>query len=101
MSFVKVAEASDIPEDEARVFDLGGRPVAVFNAGGTFHACKNVCPHRGGPIGEGDFDGRLVTCPWHGWQFDVTTGVNVLMPAARVDVYAVTVDAGHIQVDLP
>jgi nitrite reductase/ring-hydroxylating ferredoxin subunit len=100
MRFVTVARCADVPANESRVFDLGGIPVAIFNAGGAYYACKNVCPHRGGPVGEGDFDGRVVTCPWHGWQFDVTTGANVLMPAAKVDTFAVRVEDDQIQVGI-
>ena len=101
MGFVRIARCSDVPENEARTFDLGGNPVAVFHAGGQFYACRNVCPHRGGPLGEGDFDGRIVTCPWHGWQFDVTTGINVLMPAARVEMYPVKTEGEDLLIALP
>ena len=101
MPFVTVTRASAVPVDECRTFELGGTPVAVFNAGGELHACRNVCPHRGGPVGEGDFDGTLVTCPWHGWQFDVRTGVNPAMPAAKLQTFQVRGAADDHQIDVP
>ena len=48
--------------------------VALFNVDGRFHAVSNRCPHRGGPLGQGFVDGAEVSCPWHNWTFDVTTG---------------------------
>jgi nitrite reductase/ring-hydroxylating ferredoxin subunit len=53
-----------------------GRIIALFNVGGTFLALDGVCPHQGGPLGKGTLSGHIVTCPWHGWQFDVRTGEN-------------------------
>ncbi len=53
-----------------------GREVAVFTYKGTLYAIDNICPHEGGPLGEGSLDDTTVTCPWHGWQFDITTGQN-------------------------
>lgn len=69
---VPVAKVSDIPPGKAVVVDVEGEEVAVFNAGGTFYAMTNECPHEGGPLGHGwTDDGKTVTCPWHGWQFDL------------------------------
>jgi nitrite reductase/ring-hydroxylating ferredoxin subunit len=48
--------------------------VAVFNVGGEFYAIDNSCPHRGGPLGEGELEDCIVTCPWHEFRFDVRTG---------------------------
>ena len=62
--FVKVASTGDIPEGEGRCFEVNDQQVAVFNVDGTFYALDNVCPHQGGPLGEGELDGNMVTCPW-------------------------------------
>ena len=74
MSFVKVAEASEIGLGEMRKVDLGGEEVLVANVGGVFHAIGNRCTHRGGNLSAGKLEGRVVTCPRHGSRFDVTTG---------------------------
>ena len=50
------------------------RIIALFNVNGEFFALDGICPHQGGPLGKGRIEGCVVTCPWHGWQFDVTTG---------------------------
>ena len=65
---------------------------ALFNVDGGFYAINDVCGHRGGPLGEGELDGKTVICPWHGWRWDVTTGANVNNPAVKI-VYAGTRDA--------
>lgn len=74
MSFVKVAEASEIGPGEMKRVDLGGVEVLVANVGGVFHAIGNRCTHRGGDLSAGTLEGRVVTCPRHGSRFDVTTG---------------------------
>ncbi len=61
------------PGQAVRV-DLKGVPVAVFNTGGELRAIEARCPHRGGPLEKGALTGRIVTCPWHGSQFDLDTG---------------------------
>jgi nitrite reductase (NADH) small subunit len=80
----KVADVGDLAAGEGRVVDVDGRSLAVFNVDGRFYAIDNTCPHRGGPLGEGDVDGTIVVCPWHGWRWDVTTGSNANNPAVRV-----------------
>jgi nitrite reductase (NADH) small subunit len=92
----RVADVADLPEGQARVVDVAGRTVAVFNVGGAFYAIDNTCPHRGGPLGEGDTEGAIVVCPWHGWRWDVRTGANTNNPAVRVACYPVTVEQGGV-----
>jgi len=94
--FVKTARTADIPAGTGKVFNVGGTPVAVFNAGGKFHAIHNVCVHRGGPLGEGELDGTAVTCPWHGWVYDVTTGESSTRAGARVACFEVKVEGEEI-----
>lgn len=101
MARVRVGQAGDVPVGEGRVIEADGRTLAVFNVDGTLYALDNACPHRGGPLGDGDLDGRLVACPWHAWRWDVTSGANANNPAVRVPCFPVTVEAGAIFVDLP
>lgn len=98
--FVRVAATGDVLPGQAIVAEVQGKTLAIFNVDGQFHAIDNVCVHRGGPLGEGDVEGKLVACPWHGWQFDVTTGECVKNPAAKVEVYPVQVDGTDIKVQL-
>lgn len=83
-SRVKLANRSEIAAGTGKVIATEGRVLALFHVEGTFHAIENSCPHRGGPLGEGVVEGHLVTCPWHGWEFDVKTGLCPRIPSARV-----------------
>jgi nitrite reductase/ring-hydroxylating ferredoxin subunit len=100
MQRVKIAAADDVAPGEGWVVEAAGRTLALFNVNGTFYAIDNTCAHRGGPLGEGDLDGRIVTCPWHAWRWDVTTGANVNNPAVRVPCFPVTVENGAVFVTL-
>ena len=96
----KVADVGEVGEGEARVVDVEGRTLALFNVGGTFYAMDNACAHRGGPLGEGDLEGNLIVCPWHAWRWDVTTGRNANNPAVTMSCYPVRVGPDGIFVEL-
>ncbi len=109
-----VCPADELPVGERRIIEVGGKSIGVFNVEGTYHAIRNVCPHQMAPLclGKitgtasatdrvGDYrwerQGRIITRPWHGWEFDITTGQSVFNPhRCRVKHYDVTVeDAGQ------
>lgn len=96
-----VAKVGEIPEGEARVVTVGERQLAVVNDGGTFRALDNVCVHRGGPLGEGVVDAGAITCPWHGWQYDLATGVARHRADVKVACFAVRVEGDAVTVELP
>lgn len=98
--FVRVLAEEDLPAGQATEVMVKGESVALFNVGGVFHALTNRCPHRGGPLGQGFLDGAEVSCPWHNWTFDVTSGENSTDPAMRVSRHAVKVEDGHVFVRL-
>jgi nitrite reductase (NADH) small subunit len=95
-NFVKVGEVGDVPPGTGKCIEVGGKQVALFNVGGTFHAIDNTCLHRGGPLGEGELDGAIVTCPWHGWQYDVTTGINTMDDNEKLDRFDTKVEGGSV-----
>ena len=99
-NFVKVAEKKDVPVGEGRCVDANGKIIALFNVGGTFYAIDNTCVHREGPLGEGSLEGAVVTCPWHGWQYDVTTGVSPVNPTAKVPSFPVKIEGEIVYVGL-
>jgi nitrite reductase (NADH) small subunit len=68
---------------------LGNKSVAIFKIGQEYYALDNVCLHRGGPLGEGTLEGYEVTCPWHGWTYDVRDGALSVIPALKVKTYPV------------
>jgi nitrite reductase/ring-hydroxylating ferredoxin subunit len=98
MDFVRVASRKDIPKGEGRMFEISGQQVAVFNAGGKFYAIDNTCEHQGGPLAEGELEGCVVTCPWHGWTYDVTSGQSPDDPDTRVARFEVKVEGDDVLV---
>jgi nitrite reductase (NADH) small subunit len=100
MAFVRVVAAAEVMPGSIREVNVNGKAVAVANVGGVFHAIDNTCLHRGGPLGGGTIEGKIVTCPWHGWQFDVTSGRSSQNPAVGVSCYPVEMRAGEVFVDV-
>jgi len=72
---VKVAETGDLPAGTVRHVLVHGKPMALCNVQGEFFAVNAVCPHMGGPLSSGSLQGYVITCPWHGWTYDVRTGL--------------------------
>ncbi len=94
--FVKVGVVSEIKPGQGKAVLVGDREVAVFNYEGRFYAIDNVCPHQGGPLSEGDLDGKLIMCPWHCWRFDVTTGASAANPGLKVPTYPVKIEGDEV-----
>ena len=97
-NFVKVAQTSEIPAGQGKCVEVEGKRIAIFNVDGTFYALDDVCPHQGGPLSEGELSGKVLTCPWHGWEFDVDTGVNRDDPDVIQEKFEVMVDGSDIMV---
>lgn len=113
---VAVCRASELPPGTRRLVEHGRHQVALFNVGGRLHAVRNRCPHHGGPLCHGHvggtrvpserleyewgLEGGVLTCPWHGWQFDLVTGATLFDRSTGVPVYPVAVEDGEIVVYL-
>jgi nitrite reductase/ring-hydroxylating ferredoxin subunit len=111
-----VARVEDIPPGGRKIVKVAGREVGVFNLAGTYYALKNVCPHQGARVCLGKVsgttlpsavhefhygrDGQILRCPWHGWEYDITTGVSVFDPSVKVVTYPVEVEDGQVVVTL-
>jgi nitrite reductase/ring-hydroxylating ferredoxin subunit len=100
MAFLRAARKDEIPVGSIREFQVDGKTLAIANVGGTFYAIDNTCLHRGGPLAQGPLSGKVVTCPWHAWQYDVTTGKVVQNPAAGVACYALELRGEDIFADV-
>ena len=87
-------------EGKSRVVSAHGRELALFKIEGRIYAMENICPHRGGPLGEGYLEGQEVTCPWHAWAFDVKTGICQTMPDIKQPVFKVKIEHGDIFVEV-
>ena len=100
MAFVKVASVNDIKPGEGKTMTANGKEIAMFNVGGEFFAIDNICAHRGGPLGEGMLDGNVVTCPWHGWRYDVKTGASAVMPNIKQKSFPVKLEGDDVLVEV-
>ena len=77
---------------------MGEQALALANVDGRFYATQNACLHLEGPLGEGWLEGPVLTCPWHGWQYDVRTGENEFDRAIRLRTFDVRIDDGEVKV---
>lgn len=94
--FVRVASMAEVAVGAGMTVDLNGRQVAIFNVDGTVYAIDNLCKHKSGPLAEGEVDGTTVTCPWHGWAYDITSGECLEDSECSVDKFEVKVEADEI-----
>jgi len=100
MAFLRTAKKDEIPPGTIREFDIDGKNIALANVEGKLFAINNICLHRGGPLGEGELEGQVVVCPWHGWKYDVTTGKLTTNPTVGVQCYVVEIRGDDIYVDI-
>lgn len=100
MAWVRLASTADCPPGEARELVAEGRIVALFNVDGQFFALDGICPHQGGPLGKGMLRGCIVTCPWHGWQFDVRDGQHQASQSLRHTHFPLQIQGNDLYVEL-
>ena len=99
--FVKMATVEELPPGAAKEVEFEGRVYALFNVGGQISAIDGICPHQGGPLADGTLEGTMVTCPWHGWQFDVRTGKTPLGSKIKQAVFDVKIEGHDVLVAVP
>lgn len=100
-NLIKIAEVKDLPPGQAAAFDVEGQKIALFNVEGTFYAIGDTCTHRGGPLSEGLVAGTIVTCPWHGADFDLKTGAVMRSPARQeVPSFRVVIEGGDVKIEI-
>ena len=103
---------SELPPGTSTTVRAFGTTVAIFNVEGRLFALSNHCPHHGGPLCHGRIsgtalpsqpyehrygrEGRVLVCPWHGWEFDIESGQTMFDPSVRVRVYEARVENGEI-----
>jgi nitrite reductase (NADH) small subunit len=98
--WIPVAHITDCPDGESREVLAGNRVVALFCVDGNYHALDGICPHQGGPLGQGKLSGCVVTCPWHGWQYDVRSGQHQSISSLVHHRFPVKVEGEQIYVDV-
>ena len=99
--FVRLAALDELPSGTMKEVEIDGRIIGLFNVDGVISAIDGICPHQGGPLAEGSLEGTTVTCPWHGWQFDVRTGRTLLGAKIHQTVYPVRIDGTDVLVEVP
>ena len=99
MAKIKVAQKSEVKEGQGKLVSINGKELALFNIKGEFFAIDNTCPHRGGPLAEGWLEENTVTCPLHGWQFDVKTGQNIMPGMSKLNSYKVLVEGEDVFIE--
>ena len=95
-----VTDLASIPPGSGQAFTIAGRRIALFNVDGKIHAMDDVCPHAGAPLSEGRLNGCVITCPWHGWSFDVTTGRMPGMDQDCQAVHSVIINGDQVEVEV-
>ena len=98
---VRAAALSAVPPGGVTEVEIEGKPYAICNVEGRIHVLDGVCPHHGGPLGQGALAGVWVTCPWHGWSFDCRTGASAQHGDLRQRTFAAAVENGEVLLDLP
>ena len=101
MAFVTACGKVEIPAGSAKLVEVGGKQIALFNLGGEVYALDNACTHVGGPLSQGTIDGEEIVCPLHGARFKIKDG-SVTCPPAAADVvrYNVRVEGEDVQVEV-
>ena len=120
MTQVPICHVDELPVGERKIVELEGKPIGVFNIEGKYYAASNTCPHRGGPVCTGrvgnellaDFVGvglrvkehfgpnLVLACPWHGWEFNMETGVHLGDPHISLPVYKVIVQDKELFIEI-
>ena len=101
MAWTKVATLGELPKDSVIEVEHRGDLYAICNAGGEIRALSGVCPHEGGPLGQGTVIQGMIVCPWHMWEFDSRSGVCLVDERLGVPTFDVKIEAAGIFVDLP
>ena len=99
--FQRVMSVSELPpEGEAREVWCGERLICIANSAGTISAMDNVCPHWGGPLGQGKIENGKIVCPWHGWQYDPKTGKTPRKADVRLTIFKLEITGDDVFVEL-
>ena len=122
MREVNIGAAADFADPGRKIIGFEGFEVGVFRLDGEFFAYLNLCPHMGGPACQGKMIAKVeeiiaedrtskgmafsktrmhVLCPWHGYEFDIRTGVHPGNARARLRKINVAVADGEVIISLP
>ena len=101
MPFVKVGSLSKLPTGTVMEAHAGNGTYAICNVFGEVQAMDGICPHAGGPLGQGALHGTTLVCPWHAWEYDVRSGANEMDDGLRLTKFPVQIQGDDILIDIP
>lgn len=95
-----IADAEDLPEGGRLCASVNDKPLVVLRTADALYAVANVCPHAGRPLQDGEVRGMTITCPFHGYTYNLRNGNNIDHPDLEppVPTYPVRIQAGKVQV---
>ena len=99
--FTTVARVDELPPGSLRKVQVGDEEIALAHCDGGFYATQGLCIHLQGPLGDGRLEACVLTCPWHGWQYDVRTGKNEFDHAIQLRTYEARITGDEIQIRVP
>ena len=100
-SWIDVASSKDLAEGAAIEATVEDRILAIFRTSDGIFALDGMCAHQGGPIAQGIVEHKCVTCPWHGWQYELETGIQTINRQPLQETFPVRETEGRIEVKLP
>jgi len=100
MAFIEAAKLSDLKIGNAKHVKVKNKEIAIYNVNGKIYATDNACLHHKGPLGEGQLNNNIISCPWHGWQYDITNGNCNTVPGLKLKTYKVKIDKEKIMIDI-
>jgi nitrite reductase (NADH) small subunit len=101
MSLVKIGSLADLPPGSVMEAHVDGNAYAICNVAGELYALDGVCPHAGGPLGQGALHEYTLVCPWHAWEYDCRTGVNDFDEDVKVAGFVVKTQGDDILIEIP
>ncbi len=114
----ELIDESEIPEGSSKLLTLDGIEIGIIKSNGRCYAFRNQCPHEGGPVCTGTItgalaqgpetewkliwerEGEILYCPWHGSDFDITTGEAISRKGLRLQTYPLKVEQGKLKITL-
>tara|TARA_Y100000310_G_scaffold302635_1_gene340155 strand:- start:13734 stop:14042 length:309 start_codon:yes stop_codon:yes gene_type:complete len=98
VEFVEICNKEEIQEGQCKIVNVEDKQIALFNVKGEICAIDNKCAHMGGPLGEGTLEEDIVTCPLHGWKYNVKDGIGPENPNAKVQKYEIKVEDNKVMI---
>lgn len=99
MSWHEACKIDEVPVASGHEVLVAGRVAAIFRLDGEFVAVDGMCAHQGGPIAQGELNGKCITCPWHGWQYDICDGTNLLTKKKMLDCFPCETRGDSVWID--